>query len=78
MSFTSRIIDIILKDAENIRITAGFYGSFDDGGASVLESQVKFYEYGARGIIPPEWKKYENKLDPEYSKYLELKKKFEG
>lgn len=28
-------------------------------------------------ILPPEWKKFYDQLDPEYSKYLELKKKFE-
>lgn len=48
----------------------------------VLLTQVKFYEYGQRGVIPAEWKEYENEArresDPEYETYLRLKKKYEN
>lgn len=47
-----------------------------------LYTQVKFYEYGQRGVIPPEWKDYETaartERDPEYATYLRLKEKFES
>ena len=48
----------------------------------VLLTQVKFYEYGQRGVIPAEWKEYEHTArsehDPEYETYLRLKEKFEN
>jgi hypothetical protein len=53
----------------------------EDGGdyrfANTLREQVKFFMYGFTLTVPPEWKQFQDRLDPEYSKYLELKKKFE-
>lgn len=71
-----KLIPLVLKDAENKKLDAGMGGRWDDGGASRLEDQVKFFQYGMRGQIPPEWKEYEKLLDPEYIEYLRLKRKF--
>lgn len=66
----------ILMDADDRRISAGYQGSYNDGGASTLEMQVKFYNYGRQGVVPSEWNGYMSQLDSEYQKYLELRKKF--
>lgn len=71
-----QLIAVILKAAAQAREDAGYGGRHDDGGASRLEDQVKFYNYGRAGAIPAEWKPYAKHLDPDYQKYLELKKKF--
>lgn len=76
-----RIISLILKDAEDRRTSAGYDGRWDDGGAGSLQQQVQFYQYGQRGILPPEWASYrkqaETQADPEYAEYVRLKRKFE-
>jgi len=72
----------VLEAAEGKRTSAGMNGSWGDGGASVLEIQVQFYEYGQKGAMPPEWAKYAEQLDkssnPRYKLYQELKQEFEG
>lgn len=73
-----KLIELALKDAENKRLDAGYGGHMHDGGASQIEAEVKFYQYGLAGRIPPEWEKYEKQLDPEWVEYLRLKKKFGG
>lgn len=78
MEKIDKIIEEIMKDCETKRTNAAYSGSYGDNGASDLEKQIKFYQYGRKGIIPPEWKQYENKIDPEYQEFLRLKKKFEG
>lgn len=70
-------MDLVLKDADNKAEDAGFGGRMDDGGASSLREQVAFYKAGMNNIIPKEWLKYEEILDPEYSEYIRLKNKFE-
>lgn len=76
-----KVIALILKDAEDRRTAAGYNGSWDDGGAGALKQQVQFYQYGALGLLPPEWSSYrkqaETQADPEYAEYVRLKKKFE-
>lgn len=72
-----KIIKAVLEEVKVRRQTAGLNGEWHDGGASKLEEQVKFYNYGRNGIIPPEWIKYTKELDPEYKEYVRLKKKFE-
>lgn len=75
------IVLLVLRDAATRRTSVGFEGKSDDGGATMLEQQVRFYHYGMDGTIPPEWSKYEKEAktqaDPEYNAYLRLKKKFE-
>lgn len=77
MSNIEEIIKIVLKAAYNKREGAGYAGERGDRGASILETQVEFYRYGMQGVVPPDWEKYEKKLDPEYETYLKLKRKFE-
>ena len=75
-----KIIELVLKDAEDRREGAGMSGSYSDGGASDLETQVEYYRYGRDGDLPPDWRKYakeaKDKADPEYEQYLRLKGKF--
>lgn len=71
-----KLIPLILKHAEESKFDAGMSGRWDDGGASRLEEQVKFFQYGMHGQIPPEWEVYKKELDPEYIEYLRLKRKF--
>lgn len=76
----NHIISMVLQAAADARDSAGYSGSFGDGGASILETQVKFYRYGMEGIIPPGWRQYQNQVekeaDPEYKEYLRLQNKF--
>lgn len=74
------VMDLVLKEAEERRMTAGMNGEWSDRGASALEDQVKFYRHGMRRTVPTEWKKHVQKAiqeaDPEWSDYQRLKKKF--
>lgn len=84
-----KLNDVNLKDlykyinnvADNKELDAGMGGRHDDGGARILRQQISFYQMGRNGTIPSDWERYANELknekDPEYAKYLELKKKFE-
>lgn len=67
--------------ASNKRESSGFSGSWNDGGASRLEENIKTWHAGLEGKIPESLKDivtdFEHSIDPEYQKYLELKKKFE-
>lgn len=75
-----KVMQLILADAHNARESAGYSGSWSDGGASVLEAQVQYYRYGMQGTIPPDWSKYARQAevaeDPEYAEYLRLHAKF--
>jgi hypothetical protein len=77
-----KLIELVLKDAENQAESAGYGGRMDDGGASKMRSQVEFYRAGLNKTFPPEWDKYVKKYleiyDPEYSEYIRLKQKFEN
>jgi hypothetical protein len=70
------LIKLVLKDANKKREDAAYGGQHHDGGASMIETQVKFYNYGRAGKVPPEWKGLESQLDPEYAEYQRLQKKF--
>lgn len=71
------IVELVRKAAADARSNAGYSGSWDDGGASRMERDIEFYLMGRSGLIPPDWKKYQKLLDPEYKEYLRLKNKFE-
>lgn len=71
-----KVMALVLKDAENKKLDAGYSGRWDDGGANRLEEQVKFFKLGMAGTLPPDWDKYKRELDPEYVEYLRLKRKF--
>lgn len=70
------LIKLVLADAHQKRESSGQGGHHHDGGASVIETQVKFYNYGRAGRIPTEWKVFESQLDPEYQEFQRLKQKF--
>lgn len=80
MKLIDKVIELVLRDARNRKESAGFSGRWDDGGASTLETQVEYYNYGRAGTVPPAWAKFvqqaDRESDPEYAKYLELKRKF--
>ena len=77
-----KVMELVLKDAHNKSEDAGFSGRHDDGGASILRSQVEFYRAGVNHTIPTEWNKYVKEYlemtDPEYIEYTRLKQKFEN
>ena len=77
-----KIFRKVLNDAEERRYNAHAGGEQHDGGASKLEDQVKFYQFGQENILPDEWLKYYHEVmieqDPEYTEYIRLKNKFEG
>lgn len=81
MEKIDNLIEFILKKADKLQESAGYNGSWDDGGASRLRDEVKFYRYGQSKSIPKEWKKhvkeFSQEIDPEYDEYLRLKEKFE-
>ena len=71
-----KIIPFVKADAHTKREDAGYGGRMDDGGASRLEDQIKFFQYGLSCSFPPEWEGYRKQLDPEYIEFLRLKRKF--
>ena len=78
MGDIERLIALVLADAQEKRTNAGYAGAWDDGGASRIEDQVKFYRYGQRNSIPEEWAVHAHKLDPEWAEYERLRAKFGG
>lgn len=67
---------LALKEADDRETSAGYNGEKHDGGAGMIRAMVKFFEYGQKGVVPPEWDKYLKQLDPDWGKYQELKRKF--
>jgi hypothetical protein len=74
--YMQKLMDLISMEAKNRRESAGYNGRMDDGGASVLEAQVRFYKLGMEGKFPDEWQEFEKQLDPEYQEYIRLRRKF--
>lgn len=70
------LMEIVMKEATNREMSAAYGGERGDRGASILRGEVEMYKAGMEGRVPDSWKKYEKQLDPEYKRYLELKKKF--
>lgn len=68
--------------ADDLEMNAAYGGSMSDGGASRKRENLEFWLSGVRQDVPKQYaqlvKEFESKKDPEYQKYLELKKKFEG
>ena len=68
--------------ADDLEMNAAYSGSMSDGGASRKRENLEFWLSGVRQDVPKQYaqlvKEFESKKDPEYQKYLELKKKFEG
>jgi len=71
-----KLIALVLKEADERELSAGYGGHMHDGGAGALRDHVKYFRLGQAGIIPSEWEVYKKQLDPEYQQYLELRKKF--
>jgi hypothetical protein len=72
----NKVMELVLASAHQARENAGMGGYHSDGGASDLETQVKFYRLGQANLLPEEWKRYADKTDPEYLTYLRLRLKF--
>lgn len=76
-----KLYPLVEAEARRLRDIAAYSGAMNDGGASIILTQLKFYKYGRDYVIPPEWndlvKQYERENDPEYQDYLRLKEKFE-
>ena len=73
-----RALTLVREDARRRRDDAGW----DDGDGERLEEQLRFFQYGRVGAFPPEWSAYMEQAtresDPDYARYLELRRKFEG
>lgn len=71
----------VLQQAQTARTDAGYGGSHHDGGAGDLERQVEVFVAALLGETPESWEKFAKALrrnnDPDYQKYLELKRRFE-
>jgi len=69
------------EKAKEAEYNAGMEGRYDDGGCTHMLQLLSAFEHGLRGEVPSflssTYKQVENEMDPEYEKYLELKKKFE-
>lgn len=68
--------------ADDLEMNAAYSGSMSDSGASRKRENLAFWLSGVRQDVPKQYaqlaNEFESKKDPEYQKYLELKKKFEG
>lgn len=68
--------------ADDLEMNAAYGGHMGDGGASRKRENLEFWLSGVRQDVPKHYaeivSEFERKKDPEYQKYLELKKKFEG
>jgi hypothetical protein len=74
--------------ATEMKLSAAYAGAMNDGGASALLEKLKIFETMWDGnpllesrvpqFIKPVLIKVEQRYDPEYQKYLELKAKFES
>lgn len=78
------IRDTVIKKAATAALNAGYSGAMNDGGArSSVNEFVTFLDgirwvlHGNAGKYQPIVDEYSKSQDPEYPKYLELKKKFE-
>lgn len=85
MIITLEQIELLLQaleeDAKSREVDAGYSGSWGDNGAGALRDKIAIYRHGMAKTIPPEWTRLAREIikqeDPEYKKFLELKKKFE-
>lgn len=68
--------------ADDLEMNAAYSGSMSNRGASRKRENLEFWLSGVRQDVPKQYaqlaNEFERKKDPEYQKYLELKKKFEG
>lgn len=85
VQFTPELADkVVLKMLEKaigMEQSAGFGGSWGDGGAGRLRDAIKAFEAGRDGRWPDkEWEDIAEKLvhesDPEWETYQRLRKKF--
>ena len=80
-TLVKEIVRLVRKEANRLIISAASSGLPHDNGAKHLKELAEYWEAGFKGLIPdgfdPYLKQYKKTQDPDYSKYLELKKKFE-
>ena len=81
----ARLIESAVRtSAENARDSAGFSGGWGDGGAGAMTEKLNAwldgYNFAKTGKTLMYYhiiEEHERMIDPDYQKYLELKKKFE-
>lgn len=77
-----KFVEYALKQAQQKRDDAGFGGAMHDGGASDIEHALTSWIDGLQGRTPSCYplfelhKQFTVEADPDYAKYLELKKRF--
>lgn len=78
----AELLFVILEDAAQKALNAGYSGEKHDGGASRIVDQVEMFVHGWFKLIPREWGLILSRLkaqkDPEWVEYQRLKNKFEG
>jgi len=75
-------LNFLLHKARRLRDDAGHSGAHDDGGAGALEREIAAYRAGMAKDVPSFWntdlEQFLREKDPDYVKYLELRRRFEG
>ena len=74
-AYLEQIAVLVEEEAERTIQSDAFSGSPTSAGYAMKE-RVKFYRLGRDGLMPDEWRRYEERLDPEYAEYQRLKEKF--
>lgn len=76
----TELVHYILDQTHRAREDAGYGGEMGDRGASATENQLLIFIHGLRQELPSIWEpviaEAVKHRDPEYHKYLQLKKKF--
>lgn len=71
----------VSSEANKLRQQVEFFSDGWNTARAIFQPETYSSSYSGEQmralILPQEWKKFYDQLDPEYSKYLELKKKFE-
>jgi len=81
MSSIEKVKVRVLKQADREDMVAIYNGADSSAGAHRMRDQVKFYEYGQKGTVPPKWQEIADQVskeaDLEWGEYQRLKNKFE-
>lgn len=70
------MIDAVVTEAAIKEMNAAYSGLSHDGGSGNLIVQLIAWLHGIQGTVPSSLHRYDRDTDPEYQRYLELKRKF--
>lgn len=76
-----KFLSFLERKHHKLQVDAGLNGDTYSPAAYRLRTELDAYQAARSGVLPESWKKdysdFIKQQDPEYEKYLELKKKFE-